>query len=102
MPFLRYVLLQQKKFQRRNRKPATIGRYVQQRIYSFDGGEKLGEKGNSQGGAGVSVERRFRGQQLGATRGVNRGVRAVAHSVEPEKRVLSATSKEEDEESRAP
>ena len=51
MPFLRYVLLQQKKFQRRNWKPATIGRYVQQRIYSFDRGEKLGEKGNSQGGA---------------------------------------------------
>ena len=101
MPFLRYVLLQQKKFQRRNRKPATIGRYVQQRIYSFDGGEKLGEKGNSQGG-GVSVERRFRGPQLGATRGANRGVRAVAHSVEPEKRVLSDTSKEEEEESRAP
>lgn len=101
MPFLRYVLPQQKKFQRRNRKPATIGRYVQQRIYSFDGGEKLGEKGNSQGD-GVSVEKRFSGPQLGATRGDNRDVRAVAHSVEPEKRVLSATSKEEDEESRAP
>lgn len=44
MPFLRYVLLLQKKFQRRNRKPATIGRYVQQRIYSFDGGEKVDEE----------------------------------------------------------
>ena len=51
MPFLRYILLQQKKFQRKNRKPATIGRYVQQRIYSFDEGEKLEEKGNSQGAA---------------------------------------------------
>lgn len=51
MPFLRYVLLQQKKFQRRNRKPATIGRYVQQRIYSFYGGEKLEGKREFAGGA---------------------------------------------------
>lgn len=102
MPFLRYFLPQQKKVQRKNRKPATIGRYVQQRIYSFDEGKKLEEKGNSLGGSGVSVERWLRGPKGGATRGDNRGVRAVAHSVEPEKRVLSATSKEEDEESRAP
>lgn len=101
MPFLRYVLLQQKKFQRRNRKPATIGRYVQQRIYSFDGGEKLGGKGEFAGG------QRFgrKTVQRSAVRRDERGqseCRAVAHSVEPEKRVLSATSKEEDEESRAP
>ena len=102
MPFLRYFLPQQKKVQRKNRKPATIGRYVQQRICSFDEGKKLEEKGNSRGGGGVSVEKRLRRPQFGATREDNRGVRAVAHSVEPEKRVLSATSKEEDEESRAP
>ena len=51
MPFLRCFLPQQKKVQRKNRKPATIGRYVQQRIYSFDEGKKLEEKGNSRGGA---------------------------------------------------
>ena len=102
MPFLRCFLPQQKKVQRKNRKPATIGRYVQQRIYSFDGGENLEGKRGIRRENHVSVERQLRRPKCGATRGDNRGERAVAHSVEPEKRVLSATSKEEDEESRAP